>query len=487
MTEENKGIIRERMRDEQLAAQSVAAAVQGINQFRDAALHSQLDQQEAALRSALEELGKVRDFVANPRGILGSGGSKHGEIAEFLEVHGRNARDLLHGRAPTASMATDRFGPADFIVDGVAIQSKFINGLNNNLKHLQNHMHKYPEWGVQGEQFYIPRDHFEHINRVLSGENPLGLSSRTINAVHENVARIEQLTGKPYNQVVQPSNSNYAEVMPGKIDATLGGRESELRAENEELNSGIREAAAPSLGKGVQTAAGAAAIAAGIAFGAGVYQKWRAGKNPFEGDFTADDWKDVGVASGQTAAVAGVSTFTIYCLTNFAKTSAPLAAAYVGAAANVFTLVKSNQAGIITAAEVAELAPLACIEAAAVALASAAGQVIIPIPVVGMMLGALAARMCLKFLPDQDSYLAAKAELAQYYERAQAKIRETEASALEMILTEYDQLGNLTEAAFDYSRNYALLLQASVQMAEAYKVPTTKILRGTDDTDSFML
>jgi plasmid maintenance system antidote protein VapI len=38
------------------------------------------------------------------------------------------------------------------------------------------------------------------------------------------------------------------------------------------------------------------------------------------------------------------------------------------------------------------------------------------------------------------------------------------------IISEYEKLGDLTKAAFDTSKNVALRLQASIELAEAYEV-----------------
>src|SRR5690606_34270293 len=138
------------------------------------------------------ELQKVREFVGNPASILGSAGTKHGEIAEMVEVHGRNARDLLNRQPLSAGEATGRFAPEDYFIDGTAVQSKFVNGLNNNLDSLRTPLDRYPTWGEGGEYFHIPRDHHEQILSVLKGENTEGLNSRSLNAIKAKVADIEQ-------------------------------------------------------------------------------------------------------------------------------------------------------------------------------------------------------------------------------------------------------------------------------------------------------
>ena len=55
------------------------------------------------------------------------------------------------------------------------------------------------------------------------------------------------------------------------------------------------------------------------------------------------------------------------------------------------------------------------------------------------------------------------------------------------INAEYDRLGKLTEAAFDFGRNEALLLQASIDLSKAYEVDEKLIIASHSQLDDFML
>ena len=74
-------------------------------------------------RDALKEMLAVRDFVGSPERILGSAGTKHGEIAEQVHVGVQRANDVLHHRAPTAALEhVPRTGPVDYVYGGTEMQ-----------------------------------------------------------------------------------------------------------------------------------------------------------------------------------------------------------------------------------------------------------------------------------------------------------------------------------------------------------------------------
>lgn len=86
--------------------QVVASLVQeGINQKEQQLFERLVEIQQVATermqyaQTALDESLKcvenVRDFVSDPEHILGSMQTKHGEIAEHIEVEIRNGRDIL--------------------------------------------------------------------------------------------------------------------------------------------------------------------------------------------------------------------------------------------------------------------------------------------------------------------------------------------------------------------------------------------------------
>jgi len=449
-----------------------------------------LERQDSAFTKAIEQIDKVRDFIGTPEHILGNNQTKHGEIAEQVEVGIRNARDYLRQQIPRATFdGVGRTAPEDYLIDGVQVQSKFINGINKNLDHVIEHMRKYEDFGRDHSYYHIPKDYHETIKKVLSGESIEGLTDRTVRKIQQNVQEIEQLSGKSFDNVIKPSNSQYSEVQQGKIHDTLDSHEQELSGENNRIKENIRTDAQPNLGAMAQVAAKGALIGGGIRLAFKLYEKSKQGKNPFRGDYTIEDWQELGIDTAKGAAVGGISAAAIYALTNYASLSAPFAASFVSAGQSIASLVNSFNIGEISFDQFTEMSQLVCMESAAAALASAFGQAVIPVPILGAVLGTITGRMVIDF---SKKYFAQATECLQhrmeeYYNQCLAKIEQTYQAVVARIIAEYEKLEDLTKAAFDISKNVALRLQASIELAEAYEVSDVKIIHNINQLDAFMI
>jgi hypothetical protein len=78
---------------------------------------------------------------------------------------------------------------------------------------------------------------------------------------------------------------------------------------------------------------------------------------------------------------------------------------------------------------------------------------------------------------------ALKAEMDEFL----SSLDKTYQRVVDQINTEFDKLGKLTDAAFDFQLNYQLALSTSVDLAVAYGVEEDKILYSVSDVDAFML
>jgi uncharacterized protein YukE len=78
-------------------------------------------------------------------------------------------------------------------------------------------------------------------------------------------------------------------------------------------------------------------------------------------------------------------------------------------------------------------------------------------------------------------------ELDRYYDRWMKQIDQTYQAVVAAIMAEIQKLGDLMDAAFDQSKNVALRLQASIDLARASEVPETAIIHTTEELDDFML
>jgi uncharacterized membrane-anchored protein YhcB (DUF1043 family) len=180
---------------------------------------------------------------------------------------------------------------------------------------------------------------------------------------------------------------------------------------------------------------------------------------------------------------------SIYALTNFASLSAPLAGSFVSAGQVIASLVNDLNLGIISFDKFTDLSQLACMESAAAGLASAVGQTMIPVPIIGAILGIISGRIVIelsrKYLDQGTERL--KHQLDEYYCQCMAKIDRSYRVLLSRIITEYDELVSLSQLAFDQTKNVEMRLKASLHLAQAYEVPEKNIIRNINELDDFMV
>lgn len=185
---------------------------------------------ENNLDKALQCVDNVRDFVNNSNHVLGNPTTKHGEYAEQVDINFHNADQIMHNRRADATKdGVGRTAPEDYRVNGVAVQSKYINGTNNSLSHVLEHLEKYKDinFGQDGSYYVIPKDQYEQIKKVLSGDTD-GLRAKSIRAIKEKIREIEEQTGRSFFDVVRSGNVDYAAVQKGKIMETLDKKSDQL-------------------------------------------------------------------------------------------------------------------------------------------------------------------------------------------------------------------------------------------------------------------
>ena len=471
---------------EYLVPDQVNAAIIGeLNNQRIQDEVLKLAAQDAAFSKATEQIDNVREFIANPDGILGSIKTKHGEIAEQVEVGIRNARAALAQENMTATFdGVGRFAPEDYLLDGIAVQSKFINGINNNLNHVLEHMDKYNNFGRDGSIYHIPKDTYETVIKIKNGLPVDELSEKSKAAILNKIQAIEMQTGQPFDTVVKPSLSNYADVQLNKAPETLDNHEQKLNQQNEKLKDTIKDEHKPSWEGAAQAAVVAGAVGGAISLGTALYSKYKKGKNPFKGQFSQEDWKDVGISTAKGAGGGAIAGGAIYLLTNNAALSAPFAGAIVSAAKGISSLMSDYKADKITFEEFTDLGLMVCAESAIVGLATIAGQTLIPIPILGAVIGSLAGKILAEFAIGKGKDVAQRMrkDMADYMSKIDANYQ----AIIRAIDKEFDRLGKLTEAAFDLKRNTDLLF-ASANLARAYGISERDIISSHSELDDFML
>ena len=489
--------------------QGLAAWVADLNDVRRLplyraldALQGDLDRQDLAAAAALRELDWVRDKIGSPEHLLGSDKTKHGEIAEIAEVGVRNARDLMVGRPRTSYWSEEgagRIGPTDYGIDGVGVQSKFLNGLNNSLRAAVEHAERYPdEYGAGAKAYlHLPKDQVELLLRIQAGHTE-GLSAKTVRTALSHVRTLEDLRGQPADEFLRPSTHTYAEVQQGRIGDTLDGHERDLQSQNlankertvDDHRDGVEAAeaeAAPTLSQVGHVAATGAAVGAGLQITVGVYRKWkREGRRPTA--FTAEDWQEIGGSALNGAITGSVSAVALYGLTNYSALSAPFAGAVVSSGRAMATLAQQYQSGEISFEEFSDLGVIVTAEAGIAAAGAVLGQTLIPVPILGAVIGSSVARLASELakgvLGEQSAAFAAR--LAADFADQAARLTAEHQDTLADLEAQMGRLASLADLTFDVTLNAQLLLLASVANAEGHGVPSNRIVVTTNDVDAFI-
>ena len=473
-----------------VAAQVSAAWSAQDKAIRAEDLQNSLQALNQAFSAAKSEMQKIRDFVGSPETILGNPATKHGEIAEQVHVGVTRAFDILHGRTPSASFeGIGRLDPVDYRSGGIDIQSKYINGLKNTLDHVLEHAKKYPDFAHGNSQYHIPSDQYEQLRQLQTTGNIEGLSDRTNQAIHSKLEELRLETGRATKDVLQPGEASYSEVQQGKIHGTLKSRENRLTSEKQQLHETAKIKHGPSI-EGLGTAMSLGAVAGGgVQITQALWEKWQAGKNPFRGDFTIADWQDIGVKGTKGAGGGAIAGGTLYVLTNATNLSAPFAGSVVSGLMGIGNLLQEYHSGKINENQFVELSLLVATDAAIVGLATTAGQVMIPIPLLGAFLGSIAGKLVAAALKSslEGSEQALISRLEAYEALVITKLDNEYRSVVAQLDQYFSNLEQLLTLSLNESLNTSLRLQASVRLAESLGVPDSQIIHSVDELDRFML
>lgn len=474
----------------------------------------QMQRSIEAFNEANTYIEKARDFVSpgNLPHILGPDSTKHGEIAENLEVNFRNGRDVLQQLKASARFleeGKDRIGPTDYVINGIPVQSKYINGgdistPNNSLSHIYEHLKKYPGYANDATQYgfpnqhgiyQMPKDQYAVLEKIVSGQTE-GLSQRTIQSCQSYIERIEAETGKSITEVVRPGMSTYREVQLGRVDETINAEEVRYQDKHQEDVNKIREKEQlqreeaahitdASWNEAFKAAGIGAAISGVTSGGLKIYSKIRNGRKLSE--FTIDDWKEVGYDFAKGGLKGGVTGFSVYGLTKVGGFSAPFAGSIVTTAIGVTSLYVDYKKGKISKSDFADATCALSVEAGLSAIGASIGQVVIPIPVLGSIIGTVVAQSAFKI----SNYIFGEKEkeLMEYmrkeYEDFVAKADAECQKILRGINDYFDKLGGLIEAALSPDPNKRL--NGSIALAQEMGVPESEIIHTIGELDDFMM
>lgn len=471
--------------------QAVASWINYLNQLRLDALSKALNEQDANLSQAIKTIDATFKVIRDDIVIRNRGGIKgmHGFIAEVAECGIGNARQAIQGKAPNYIWINDN-GPADLVRDGIPIQQKFVNAGNHlSLQAIKQHLESYPWFLGQGGKYQIPEDHYKKICYLLSipKEQAYKMATSTGEFSLKQWQEVQDFfnNGDVKLSDIEPSKLSYKDVLPGKIEDTLKNEKSSLRETDKEIRQQAYEDSKPTLNEGMKAAAAAAVIEGGFTFITAIIRKIKTGKSIK--DFNEDDWTEILKESGVSFAKGGIRGASIYALTNFTATPAAVANSLVTASFGVAQQTYLLKTGAISTEDFILNSEVLCLDVSVSALSSFVGQAIIPVPVLGAVIGNTVGMFIYSVAKDNlkkkermilEGYLRELEELEKSLDREyRIYVRK--------LNEELRKFYALLEDAF--AVNCSAALEGSVELATYLGVPAEELLKNSAEVDDYFL
>lgn len=471
--------------------QAVAAWVNYLNQLRLDQLVTALHQQDLNLRDALasvdDAIDEIKKVVTSNRGGLKG---MHGFIAEVAETGIGNARSQIQGGDRIYQWIDDN-GPIDLLRAGTAIQQKFYAAGNGfGLGAITEHLRHYPDFINSGHKYQLPNDHYEVVRELyhMPPETAGTVLSRAGNGPSfKDWQRVQTFfkDGSISFDSLEPSHLNYHEVQQGTYQATMSAEKESLTKTDQNRRDSAYLESKPTLKQGAQATTTAAVMEGGTTFVMAIIARRRAGKKLSE--FTNDDWKAITTETVSSFANGGVRGFSIYTLTNFTATSAATASAIATAAFGVAEQAHKFRRGQITEQEFIANAEVISLEAAVSALSSVIGQAIIPIPILGAVIGNSVGMVMHRAI--SSSLSKREAELIAGYLEEQRVLDD-------QLTTEYQELVEQLDAVmseyiellgYAFSPDVELALAGSVTLALELGVASEDVLDSEEKINAYFL
>ena len=276
---------------------------------------------------------------------------------------------------------------------------------------------------------------------------------------------------------LEPSEFEYAQVQKNAIGKTMADKRVELQHEDERIRECAYRESRPTFSEGAKASAVAAALEGASTFALSVKRRLSADRHI--GDITQKEWIEIAEESGMGLVKGGVRGGATYFMNNFTATPAAVASAMVTASFGMADRAYRFRSGKID--------EMVFIEEAVSAAAGFAGQTLIPIPVVGALVGNIVGTTAYELGKDvlrrNEQSL-----LSRYAEEQEALADELADEYTECIthlnrgMARYiDVLGRAFSPDIDVS------FMGSVELATFVGVPGREILKNKNDVDDFFL
>ena len=465
--------------------QGVAAWIDYLRVLRLETLLDKLSDQDCNLEKAVKALNEIKVFIADPKHILGSLATKHGEVAEHMQVGFLNAEAAVQGQDQLYTFdGVGRLAMEDYLRDGQMIQSKFYNGIKGTFQAVCHHLNDYPNFIADGGTYDIPKDQYEKLIDIYTRGETARSSLRTSEeTLFKAMKAWESENSVQIKDVIKPAVVGYDEVQLGVADQTVSREEARVKDIDKEIRQEAVDASKPTLAEGAKATAIAAVLEGSITFAIKIYQKKKAGTKIQ--NFTEDDWKEVGLDTLIGTGKGAIRGAAVYTMTNYTPVPSPLASAMVTATFGVAAQARKLSKGDITKEDFVDNCEVVCLDVAVSALSSMLGEVLIPIPVLGAIIGNSAGMFMYEI---SKTYLTSTEQklIAKYQKDCLSFVQNLDSKYQDLICKLNDemmQFNSLLALTFDGEMNSRF--EASVALAIAVGADEDRILKNKAERDAF--
>lgn len=457
--------------------QALAAWADMLAQIRLNELAEALEKRDINYDRAVELLNecrrRVRDEVVENGGGRGGPFGMKGFIAERMDVFIENARAAVHGAAERYELLDDN-GPIDIMRDGVGIQQKFYFQYSS-IDAMSKHLDTYPDFLDKGCVYRIAKDIYEDLARIndVAEAEVANLSLAEQGVWHR--LKAAESKGIVLGKTVEPAAISYDDSFKESYAEAIDREEAALRAEDADARADAQDAAKPTIGEAAKVIGLGAALEGGTALAFSIYKKLHEGKKI--GELNGDDWRDIGISTVQGTAKGGLRGVAVYAAVNYTPLPGAAATAMVTATYGMVGQARQLHSGTISETEFIENSEALCLEVAISAISATMGQTLIPVPVLGSLVGSIVGGFMLDIA--QTALSDSEVKLVNDFRREIDSAKRAMDDELRRTLAEYEaeiaRYDSLIDRLFDTDIQTAHA--ASIEYAEMAGVEETYMLR----------
>ena len=258
-----------------------------------------------------------------------------------------------------------------------------------------------------------------------------------------------------------------------------------LKKTNQQIQHKTYEMHKPSVSEGMHIAAVSAGAEGATAFIQVVIQQRKEGK--FIKDYDLDDWYEILEKTGVGSAKGGVRGISIYTLTNYTATPAAVANSLCTISFGLAHQLYLYRNGVIDQHQFLINSENLCLDCSVSAMSSLFGQVLIPIPVIGAVVGNSVGTLLCQLLRDQLTSREKK-KLKDYLKQLEildSQLDQEYQTYIKQINDSLINYYNLLESAF--SPDYRVAFDSSIALAKSIGISDDQILKNKQEIDDYFL